>query len=66
MAGIRVGHAGGWADKVPNTEGKRIAKDLNEGAIHPDRVADAVVYALDQPTDVTVNDIVIHPTRQNW
>ncbi|BBC28815.1 hypothetical protein SGFS_001060 [Streptomyces graminofaciens] len=56
----------GWADKVSNTEGKRIAQDLNEGAIHPDRVAGAVVYALDQPADVTVNDIVIHPTRQDW
>ncbi|MEU0194667.1 SDR family oxidoreductase [Streptomyces afghaniensis] len=56
----------GWADKVSNAEGKQIAQELNEGAIHPDRVADAVVYALDQPTDVTVNDIVIHPTRQDW
>lgn len=56
----------GWADKVSNTEGKQIAQDLNQGAIHPARVADAVVYALDQPADVTVNDIVIHPTRQDW
>ncbi|MFD5544231.1 SDR family oxidoreductase [Streptomyces sp. NPDC127079] len=56
----------GWADKVSNSEGKQIAQDLNEGAIHPGRVADAVVYALDQPADVTVNDIVVHPTRQDW
>ncbi|MFD8277290.1 SDR family oxidoreductase [Streptomyces flaveolus] len=56
----------GWADKVSTTEGKQIAQDLNEGAIHPDRVAGAVVYALNQPADVTVNDIVIHPTRQDW
>ena len=56
----------GWADKVSNTEGKQIAQDLNEGAIHPDRVADAAAHTLDQPADVTVNDIVIHPTRQNW
>lgn len=56
----------GWADKVTDTDGRTIAQDLNEDAIHPDRVADAVVYALDQPADVTVNDIVIHPTRQDW
>ena len=56
----------GWADKVSNAEGKQIAQDLNESAIHPDRVADAVVYALAQPADVTVNDIVIHPTHQDW
>ncbi|MGW1271421.1 SDR family oxidoreductase [Streptomyces sp. NPDC002491] len=56
----------GWVDKVSNAEGKQIAHDLNEGAIHQDRVADAVVYALDLPIEVTVNDIVIHPTRQDW
>ncbi|WP_435225682.1 SDR family oxidoreductase [Streptomyces sp. Tue6028] len=56
----------GWAEKVSNTEGKQIAQDLNQGAIHADRVADAVVYALNQPADVTVNDVVIHPTRQDW
>lgn len=56
----------GWADKVSNAEGKQIAQDLNAGAIHPDRVADAVVYALDQPSEVTVNDIVIHPAHQDW
>ncbi|WP_405632961.1 SDR family oxidoreductase [Streptomyces sp. NBC_00016] len=56
----------GWADKVTNDDARRTAQDLNEGAIHPDGVADAVVYALDQPADVTVNDLVIHPTRQQW
>ncbi|MEU9268443.1 SDR family oxidoreductase [Streptomyces sp. NPDC048251] len=56
----------GWADKVTNDDARRTAQDLNEGAIHPDGVADAVVYALDQPADVTVNDLVVHPTRQQW
>lgn len=56
----------GWADKVTNEEGKQIAKNLNQGAISPQGVADAVVYALNQPADVTLNDIVIHPTRQDW
>ena len=23
-------------------------------------------YALNQPSDVTVNDLIISPTRQNW
>ncbi|MEU7835524.1 SDR family oxidoreductase [Nonomuraea sp. NPDC049129] len=56
----------GWADKVTNDEGKQIAQHLNQGAISPERIADAVVYALNQPADVTVNDIVIHPTHQQW
>lgn len=74
VAGIRVGDAGGVYSATKFfihgiTDSLRqevvIAQDLNAGAIHPGRVADAVVHALDQPTDVTVNDIVIHPTRQN-
>lgn len=56
----------GWADRVTDPVGRRAAKELNEIAITPQSVADAVVYALDQPTDVTVNDLIISPTRQNW
>jgi NADP-dependent 3-hydroxy acid dehydrogenase YdfG len=29
-------------------------------------VGEAVVYALDQPPEITINDIVVHPTRQDW
>ncbi|MFF3373535.1 SDR family oxidoreductase [Streptomyces sp. NPDC002680] len=56
----------GWADKVTDPVGRLAAKQLNEIAITPQSVADAVVYALDQPADVTVNDLIISPTRQNW
>jgi NADP-dependent 3-hydroxy acid dehydrogenase YdfG len=41
-----------------------VAQELNAIAISPQSVADAVVYALNQPADVTVNDL-ISPTRQN-
>ncbi|MFA0998717.1 MULTISPECIES: SDR family oxidoreductase [Pseudomonas syringae group] len=56
----------GWAEKVNNSEGKKAAQELNKIAITPEQVADAVVYALDQPNDLTINDIVIHPTKQDW
>ncbi len=56
----------GWADKVSNATGKRIAGTLNKEAIPPEAIAEAVAYALDQPPNVTVNDVVIHPTKQNW
>ncbi|MFG2646820.1 SDR family oxidoreductase [Streptomyces sp. NPDC048436] len=56
----------GWADKVTDPAGRRAAQELNTIAISPESIADAVVYALDQPADVTVNDLVISPTRQNW
>ncbi|MBX8534778.1 SDR family oxidoreductase [Pseudomonas cichorii] len=56
----------GWADKVKNSEGKKAAQELNKIAITPEQVAEAVAYTLDQPNDLTINDIVIHPTKQDW
>lgn len=56
----------GWAGKVPEGEARDVATALNEVAISPERIADAVAFALNQPADVTVNDIIIHPTRQTW
>jgi NADP-dependent 3-hydroxy acid dehydrogenase YdfG len=56
----------GWADKVSDAEGRKAATELNKDAIPPEAVADAVAYALDQPPNVTVNDVVIHPTKQGW
>jgi NADP-dependent 3-hydroxy acid dehydrogenase YdfG len=56
----------GWHDKVTDPEGRSAAQELVGIAIAPERVAEAVAYALDQPADVTVNDIVVSPTRQNW
>jgi NADP-dependent 3-hydroxy acid dehydrogenase YdfG len=56
----------GWADKVKDTRGRELAGELNKDGITPESIADAVLFALDQPPDVTVNDIVVHPTAQNW
>lgn len=56
----------GWADKVSDPEGRKIAQELTKIAISPQDVASAVVYALNQPQNVTVNDLIISPTRQNW
>lgn len=56
----------GWADKVTDPEGRKAAQELNKLAIAPEDVANAVVYALNQPANVTVNDLIISPTRQDW
>ncbi|MFA1028624.1 putative short-chain dehydrogenase/oxidoreductase [Pseudomonas syringae pv. helianthi] len=56
----------GWADKVTNPEGRKAAKALNEIAIAPEDISRAVIYALNQPASVTVNDLIISPTRQDW
>ena len=56
----------GWADKVTDPEGRKAAQRLNEIAIDPQDISRAVVYALNQPANVTVNDLIISPTRQDW
>ncbi|PTT15786.1 NAD(P)-dependent oxidoreductase [Flavobacterium sp. HMWF030] len=56
----------GWADKVTNKEGAEIAAKLNKEAIEPEDVANAVLFAFTQADNVSINDIVISPTSQNW
>ena len=56
----------GWADKVSDPAGRKAAQELNKIAIAPEDIGRAVVYALDQPANVTVNDLIISPTRQDW
>jgi NADP-dependent 3-hydroxy acid dehydrogenase YdfG len=56
----------GWADKVTDPEGRKAAKALNEIAIAAEDISRAVIYALNQPANVTVNDLIISPTRQDW
>ncbi|EJM62091.1 SDR family oxidoreductase [Pseudomonas sp. GM48] len=56
----------GWADKVTDPEGRKAAQELNKIAIAPEDIGRAVAYALNQPANVTVNDLIISPTRQDW
>lgn len=56
----------GWADKVSDPEGRKVAQELTKIAISPEEVASAVVFALNQPKNVTVNDLIVSPTQQNW
>lgn len=56
----------GWADKVSDPEGRKVAQELTKIAISPQDVANAVVYALNQPRNVTINDLIVSPTKQNW
>ncbi len=57
----------GWADKVNDEEGSKLAKKVNEEAsIKPEKVANAVVFALNQDQGVAINDLVVAPTKHNW
>jgi NADP-dependent 3-hydroxy acid dehydrogenase YdfG len=56
----------GWTGKIDNASGKAAAEQLNGIAITPEQVAGAVSYALNQPADVAISDIIIAPTKQDW
>ncbi|HUQ56579.1 SDR family oxidoreductase [Lentzea sp.] len=55
----------GFAEASSNAEVRtRIAEMRDRIAIHPDAIARAVAFALEQPDDVDVNEIAVRPTAQ--
>lgn len=56
-----------FAAKSVNTAAMKDAtsKAVNALAISPEAIADAVIYAISQPKDVEIGDIVIRPSKQN-
>lgn len=55
-----------FAKHIKNEEMKTIiTKNMENLAISPDAIANAVIYAISQPKDVEVGDIVIRPSKQN-
>lgn len=55
-----------FSDNMKNPEMKAVIKEKMETmAISPDAIAGAVVYAIEQPDNVEVGDIVIRPTVQD-
>lgn len=53
------------ADSMTNPEVKaQIADAMDKMAISPDAVARAIAFAIEQPADVDVGEIVIRPTAQ--
>lgn len=55
----------GFADSITNVEVKAaIEKRMHEIAISPEAIARAIAFAIEQPPDVEVGDIVVRPTAQ--
>ncbi len=53
------------ADSMTNVEVKaQIVDSMEKMALQPDAIARAIVYAISQPAEVDVNEIVIRPTAQ--
>jgi NADP-dependent 3-hydroxy acid dehydrogenase YdfG len=54
------------AESIKNDQMKSIIKEnMEKLAINPNAIANAVVYAIEQPQDVEIGDIVIRPAIQN-
>lgn len=52
------------ADIITDPGAKAFMAEYRSNAISPSAIAAAVQYAIDQPADVDVNEIVVRPTRQ--
>lgn len=56
----------GLADHITGEEMKNAIENSMENlAISPDAIANAVLYAISQPQNVEVGDIIIRPSKQN-
>ena len=54
-----------FAESVTNPELKaQLAESRDKFAIPPDAIARAIAFAIEQPADVDVNEVVVRPTAQ--
>lgn len=55
-----------FADSMTDAETKaQIVSTRDKIAISPDAIASAIAFAIEQPSDVDVNEVVIRPTAQS-
>lgn len=55
-----------FVDNIKNDAMKSVIKEnMEKMAISPNAIANAVLYAIEQPSDVEIGDIVIRPALQN-
>jgi NADP-dependent 3-hydroxy acid dehydrogenase YdfG len=55
-----------FSKNIKNEEVKTaVQKGMDQIAINPLAIANAVIYAISQPKDVEIGDIVIRPSKQN-
>ncbi|NRD78593.1 SDR family oxidoreductase [Bacillus sp. BRMEA1] len=55
-----------FADSITDMEAKaQIISTRDKIAISPDAIANAITFAIEQPSDVDVNEVIIRPTAQS-
>jgi NADP-dependent 3-hydroxy acid dehydrogenase YdfG len=55
-----------FAESMTNPEMKaKIREGMDKMGISPDAIARAIVFAIEQPADVDVGEIIVRPTAQS-
>lgn len=55
-----------WQDSVTDQDVDQILDKMKTVAIDAEHVAKTIVFVIDQPEDVLINDVIVSPTRQEW
>jgi NADP-dependent 3-hydroxy acid dehydrogenase YdfG len=50
------------ADTISDTSTREAMKEFRKVALSPESIARAIAYAIEQPADVDVNEIIVRPT----
>ena len=51
------------ADSISDPAARNAMKEFRRIALQPDAIARAIAFAIEQPNDVDVNEIIVRPTR---
>jgi NADP-dependent 3-hydroxy acid dehydrogenase YdfG len=52
------------ADSITDSTAADAMRDYRAAAISPDAIARAIAYAIGEPADVDVNEVIVRPARQ--
>jgi NADP-dependent 3-hydroxy acid dehydrogenase YdfG len=50
------------ADTISDPRTRKAMTEFRKVALSPDAIARAIAYAIEQPADVDVNEIIVRPT----
>ena len=53
-------------DDISDQSAKQLLGDLRKTALTPDAIARAIAYAVEQPDDVDVNEVIVRPTTSRF
>lgn len=53
------------AESISDEEASQVMKEYRKIAISPDSIARTILFAIEQPADVDVNEIIVRPTAAN-